>query len=356
MIDCADSTALRSHLDHPDAALDAHLDGCDACAGLLRSVAADAGFTRQALALLDAADDAGPTAVDVDAALVGVCADATPVPAVPFVARRGRRFASVGRRAALSGAAALVLIAVAVTPAGRGAVAGVLDVFRGGRLQVVTVDTAAFGASVGPEAVRALADLGDVDTSRLTEPVDVADAAAAETLAGISAPRVADAPDRYVALAPGTVRLVLDARNGNGVPAELDGATLVVDVPGAIGAVSGPAGRAPQLVIGRSGPLVVRSEGAPLEAVRSFLLAREELPADLRAQLGAIGDWRSTIPVPVPLDGPGWREVEVAGRPAIAFGDDSGVGALVLRQEPDGVTVVGGRISVSRALDLAAAA
>ena len=44
---------------------------------------------------------------------------------------------------------------------------------------------------------------------------------------------------------------------------------------------------------------------------------------------------------------------EVAGRPAIAFGDDSGLGALVLRQDPDGVTVVGGRIGVSRAIELA---
>ena len=56
--------------------------------------------------------------------------------------------------------------------------------------------------------------------------------------------------------------------------------------------------------------------------------------------------------MPVPLDGPGWDEVEVAGRPAIAFGDDSGLGALVLRQDADGVTVVGGRISIGRALDL----
>jgi hypothetical protein len=60
--------------------------------------------------------------------------------------------------------------------------------------------------------------------------------------------------------------------------------------------------------------------------------------------------------VPVPLDGPGWEEVEVAGRPAIAFGDDTGLGALVLRQDPDGVTIVGGRIGVERALELAAGA
>jgi hypothetical protein len=166
-------------------------------------------------------------------------------------------------------------------------------------------------------------------------------------------------------MAPGTARLKLVARPGNGVPADLDGATLLVDVPGAIGAVYGPTGGhgsghgkldGPRLVVGRTGPLVVRAEGAPLDAIRSFVLSREELPADLRAQLAAIGDWRSTIPVPVPVNGPGWKETEVAGRPAIAFGDDSGTAALVIRQDPGGVTVVGGRVGVSRALELAAGA
>jgi len=219
----------------------------------------------------------------------------------------------------------------------------------------VRVDPA-WAASIGPEDVRALESVGDVDTTALHEPRPVADVAEAERVAGITAPATAGVTDRLLALAPGTARLTLRAENGNGVPADLDGATLVVGVPGAIGAVHGPAGGPPEYVVGHSGPLVMRAEGASLEAIRSFVLGREELPADLRAQLAAIGDWRSTIPVPVPLDGPGWQEVEVDGRPAVAFGDDSRTGAVVIRQDPDGVTVVGGRIGVSRALDLAARA
>jgi hypothetical protein len=441
MTDCADSTLLRVHLDHPDGVLEAHLDTCDACAGLLRSVAEDAGVARVALARLDpAGSDPAPTGADVEAALAAVLAradldrtdldrsdpGATPVP-VTTARRRfrpsrrsghaggsrrsghadgSRRSGHAGRRLVLPGAAAVLIVVTALTPAGRGAVAGVLDVFRGTRLQPVAVDATAWAASFGPDDARALEALGTVDTSRLSEPDEVADAAAAEATAGIRAPKVTERPDRYVAMAPGTARLTLVAKPGNGVPAELDGATLLVDVPGAIGAVYGPAagpsgrgsgevgpsgrgsgevgpsgrgsgevgpsgrgsgqdrpsGRAsgkldaPRLVVGHTGPLVIRAEGAPLETVRSFVLSREELPADLRAQLAAIGDWRSTIPVPVPRGGPGWDETEVAGRPAIAFGDDSGVGAFVVRQDPDGVTVVGGRIGVSRALDLAAGA
>lgn len=369
MSHCADSTALRTHLDHPDPRLEAHLDGCATCTGLLRAVAADVGATRRALDLLDE-PGAGVPAVDVEAALT---AATRPVPAAPAPTgadvtplprrrsgRRAGRPAGLARRLALSGAAAALVLAVAITPTGRSAVAQALDAFRGERLQVVTFDPAALGAGVEPEDVLALQALGDIDTAGLSEPGPVADVAQAEAVAGIQAPSLDgvldDAPDELAAMAPGTARLTLVAREGNGVPADLDGAVLLVDVPGAIGAIYAHDDGAPELIIGRSGPLAVRAEGAPLEDVRAFLLSREELPADLRDQLAAIGDWRSTIPVPVPLDGPGWEEVEVAGRQAIAFGDGSGLGALVIRQDPDGVTVVAGRIAVDRALEIAAGA
>jgi hypothetical protein len=353
MNDCADSTMLRAHLDHPEAALDAHLDGCGVCSGLLRSVAEDAGYVRRTLALLDpgGADD-----VDVEAALAAVHASVAPAPVVPLTSAPGHRFAPVGRRHVLSAAAALVVLVLAVTPAGRSAVAATLDAFRGERLQAVNVDLEAWATAPGSEGMQALEALGDVDTDDLNEPVKVDDVAEAEEVTGIEAPTLSATPDRIIALAPGTARLVLQTRSGNGVPADLDGAALVVEVPGAIVAVYGPEDGVPRLVVGRSGELVVRAEGASLETIRSFLLSRDELPADLRSQLAAIDDWRSTIPVPVPLDGPGWKDVEVGGRQAIAFGDESGLGALVLRKDPDGVTVVGGRITASRALELAAEA
>ena len=356
MTECADSTMLRTHLDQPEAALDAHLDECESCTGLLHSVAEDTGFVAGKLALLD---PGGTDGLDIDAALAAVVARSEPTAvaaANPDLDQRSRWGRSSGRRLALAAAAALVFFGVAVTPPGRSAIAATLDAFRGDRLQAVTVDLGSWATAPVYEGLRALDALGTVDAGDLDEPTEVADLAAAEELAGIRAPSLADPPDRVLALAPGTVRITLSADDGNGVPAELDGATLAVDVPGAIAAVHGDAGGLPELVVGRSGPLQVRAEGAPLADIRSFLLAREELPADLRRQLAAIDDWRSTIPVPVPLGAPGWEEVEVGGRKGIAFGDDSGFAALVLRHDPDGITVVGGRIPVSRALELAAEA
>lgn len=354
MTDCADSTMLRAHLDHPSPELDAHLDVCDACAGLLRSVASDAGYTRNKLALLEVADHVEH--VDTEAALAAACAAAVATPVVPPPGRRSRPPTATARRLILSGVGVLVVVVMALTPAGRGAIAATLDAFRGERFQAFDVNLDDWAASPGRRGLQVLEALGEVDTAQLAEPVEVLDVGRAEEVSGISAPVVPEPPDRLVALAPGSVRVVFASGDGNGVPPELDGAALVVDVPGAIGAIYGPADGPPEMVIGRSGPLVLRAEGAPLARIRSFLLAHDELPADLRARLAAIDDWRSTIPVPVPLDGPGWEEIEVAGRPAIAFGDDSGVGALVLRHDPAGVTVVGGRISITRAIELAAEA
>ena len=358
MIDCADSTTLRAHLDDHDRELDAHLDDCAECTRLLHAVAEDAGYTQRALDLLGPAveseDAVAP--VDVEAALAAVRARAL-APVVPLPPATSRRHGgSFARRLSLAGAAVLIVVVATVTPAGRSALASALDAFRGERLQPVMVDMAEWGGSLGPEDVRALASLGDLDTSRLHEPERVADLGAAEALAGIGGPAFHTAPSRLLAMAPGQVRLVLEAGEVIGVPARLDGATLIVEVPGAIGAVFGPADGPPEVFIGRSGPLVVRAEGASLDELRAFLLSRDELPSGFRSQLAAIEDWRATVPIPVPVDGPGWEEVEVAGRQAIAFGDDTGLGALVVRQDPDGVTVVGGRIGVSRALALAAEA
>lgn len=357
MIDCADSTTLRAHLDHTDPDLDAHLDECEDCRGLLHAVAEDAGYTARTLAVLA---DGAAADVDVEAALAGA-RSRIPAPVVPLPVGRFQPQPGRSRRLALAAAAVLVVVGVTVTPGGRSAVADVLDAFRGQRLQAVVVDMGKGVDALGPEDAAALAALGDLDLSGLDEPGRVPDLDTAAARSGLTAPSLAAAggpPDRIIALAPGTVRFTLQRRDGNGVPAELDGAVLHVDVPGALAAIYGGGDDEgpPRLVVGRAGAVTARAEGAALEDIRSFVLSRQELPAELRAQLAAIDDWRSTIPVPVPLDSPGWLETEVAGRPALAFGDGTGIGAIVIRQDVDGLTVVGGRTTIDRVLGVAAGA
>lgn len=347
MIDCLDSSALRAHLDAPEPLLDAHLDTCPSCTRMLRSVADDAGYARRALALLDAP----PIHLDVDAALASVVRDARADDRGVRGPNPVRRLPPL-HRVAIAAASAAAVAFLALTPTARTAVAEALDAFRGERLQVVTVDGEEFAALLDPAGVESLAGLGDLDLSGVSEPRRVDEAEEAEAISGISVPAVSEEADRLVALAPGTARLVLEARTDNGVPDALDGSALIVDIPGAVASIHvGPDG-APEYLVARSGVLSARSEGAGLEEIRRFLLARDEIPADLRAQLAAIDDWRSTIPVPVPLDGPGWRELDIDGRPALVFGDDSGLGAVVIRQDGNGVTVAMGRLEAREAISL----
>ncbi|WP_420451846.1 hypothetical protein [Ilumatobacter sp.] len=374
MIDCADSTMLRTHLDHPDERVEAHLDGCATCSGLMRSVAADSGVAHRAIAMLDheraQASDApssGGARVDTEAALATALATVggrdrgrsrPPGDGALSAARRHRARRSA-RRAVVVAAAAVVAFAAAATPIGRDLAAEALDGFRGDRIEVIAVDADAWAELLGDAGSDGtLAELGEIDVGGLGEPRRVADLAAAAAVAGIAPPRLSVVPEVVRAAPPGTARLILDAAGGAGVPDELDGAALVVDVPGVIvSTVAVPDAtsttRTP-VVVARAGRVEARAEGAELGDLRDFLLGRDELPPALRAQLADIDDWRATLPLPVPADAVGWEEVRVGGRRAIAFGDDTGLGALVVREDPDGVTVVGGPIAVGAALDLAA--
>ena len=344
MTACADSAALRAHLDHPDPRLEAHLDGCPPCAGLLRAVAADAGISDRALRLLDedaAIAEAAATA-DVEAALARVVPARPPAVAAPAPRRAWRPPLGV------AAAVVALTVLVVVIPGGQQAVAQLLDAFRAERLAVIELDM-----TTEPEDLLALDELGTVDPGGFTPPAPVADLAAAEELAGIAAPPLPATPDQVIATAPSEARITLHATADNGVPAELDGASLVVAVPGAVGAVFTDDAGEPHHVIGRSGILQITALGAPLEDIRAFLLGRDELPASLRRQLQGIEDWRHTLPIPVPVDGPAWRHVDVGERPGVAFGDDTGLGAAVIWQDGSGITGVAGTLPMSDALALA---
>lgn len=317
-VNCPSSGTLRAHLAEPDHLVDAHLDACATCRGLATSVAASAGIVAGALRHLDGEAEC---TVDVDAALRalerrGVAASGERLPV------RNRRWTRpLATAAAVVAAVALIVL----SPAGRDAVAQLLDAFRVEQIQVVTLDL--------EDPFAALEDLAfaSVDTTGLGEP----------TQAG-----------EVVRMPAGVLTITLGDSEQVDVPAQLEGAVLRVLVPEATIEVHGDPS-APELVIGRAGALHIQAEGAPLEDIRAFLLSRPELPASLRSQLAAIPDWRHTLPIPV-VEGTSWREVEIAGRPGLAFGDDTGLGAVVLRLDGDGsIVAVAGPRPVSELLELA---
>ncbi|WP_370326170.1 hypothetical protein [Euzebya sp.] len=360
---CPSTGALRTHLDQSSAAVESHLDECDACRDVIVGLAADAGVARRLIGALDPVDPSGPQPPARTVSRTGPPAS-PPAPTAPAGRADSRRPGRRARRwrpqrvATLPALGVVVALAVALvlTPGGRTAVAQFLDTFRGERLQVVQIDVDAIGDLSG------LADLGDVAVDRADEPTTTSDPADAEAVSGLVPPDAdaliaalgTDATPTYIASGGGAATLTLRSRDGNGVPPALDGAAIRVTVPPAVATLlvdetsSAPTPSGgdhldldlaglPQLVAGRAGAVEIAADGAPLEDIRAFLLARDELPDSLRDQLAGIDDWRHTLPIPVPSDGElVWDAITLDGAPAVAFGDDSGLAAAVI-WEADGL-------------------
>ena len=79
------------------------------------------------------------------------------------------------------------------------------------------------------------------------------------------------------------------------------------------------------------------------------------LPAETVAALREIEDWETTLPLPVPVGDIAWEETTVAGHPAVAFGDESGLGSALLWHDGDHFVGVGGRLPLSQVRRLAEA-
>jgi hypothetical protein len=334
--DCPSLGVLRAHLDHDDPTVARHLDGCDACRGTIVSVAGAAGTTRRLLATLDE---------DVDAA---VAPAVTVAPAMAAVGRRpdeerAHRGHRPRRRLAAVGAAAAVVVLGGTV--GQPVVAQVLDSFRTEQVRPVTVDPGTIASEL-----RALEDLADVtEITSETLSGDLADLEAAAALAGVTAPdltAVADVPDlRVEATGPIGARIVFDTTDE--VPERLRGVTVEIVSPGAL--VVG--GQSSELIVARARSPEVTAIGASLDDARDALLSEVELPPSLRDQLAAIDDWRTALPVPVPVDTSLWDEVEVGGTTGLAIG--AGGFAIVVWQDEEVVQAVAARGSVDDVLAIA---
>ncbi|MEA2683816.1 MAG: hypothetical protein QOK05_2144 [Chloroflexota bacterium] len=138
------------------------------------------------------------------------------------------------------------------------------------------------------------------------------------------------------------------------MPAGVDGTTISVTAgPGVLtiygapslgGAASGDTARKPiterlaipsLAIVQMTSPKVV-TDGASVQVLESYIASLPGVPADLAAQIQAIGDPTTTLPVPVPT-GQGSHKVDVMGHgDGLFVGDSTGLGAGVIWQK-DGV-------------------
>jgi hypothetical protein len=138
------------------------------------------------------------------------------------------------------------------------------------------------------------------------------------------------------------------------LPERYDGTRLVVQVPAmVVQAFTGRDG-GPALLVGKAGTLRLATEGgASLEELREVVLGLPGLPAGLVAQLRDIGDWRNTLPLPVPADQVRTSPTTVNGAEALSFADATGRLHALVWQRDGHIWGVAGVVGTDEARDVA---
>lgn len=359
---CPEDGELQAWIDGESptaAALDEHVSGCTECGVVAHDLRAAGAVVAGALDTLDAAATPVAPAASTDAATPTRRA-APPTAAADPVARvvplRPRPASRTWQRVTGVAAGALLLAGVISTPNGRSAAAAFLDAFRSERLEVVGFDP----DGMDEVWLEQLADLGTVVGQPPYENfAEVATLADAEQITGFAPTPVdpATVPARFagptrILAAPGSeVRFTFDADRAAAtlgsvtVPPGIDGTTLIVRFGPAVvveHTADGGEDGLPGLFVGEAGAVTATTEGATLDELRSFLLGLPGLPEDLRSQLAGIEDWRSTLPLPVPVEYFEATDTTVAGVPAVALRERSGLGNGLLWQRDGRIHAVAG--------------
>ncbi|MEO8632181.1 MAG: hypothetical protein ABI466_02395 [Chloroflexota bacterium] len=149
------------------------------------------------------------------------------------------------------------------------------------------------------------------------------------------------------------------------MPANIDGSKLFItggpavvafyddgtQSTGASGA--SPFSGMPKLIVAQGKPPVVQSDGVTVEQLQSYLLAQPGISPQLAAQIRAIKDPSSTLPVPIPVDMATSKKVTVQGVEGIFVGDSTGLGSAVIWQKDGIVYGVAGTLTEQQVLAVA---
>jgi hypothetical protein len=141
---------------------------------------------------------------------------------------------------------------------------------------------------------------------------------------------------------------------GPAVVAFYDDGTGTIGASGATGASgASPFSGMPKLIIAQGRPPVVQSDGVTVDQIQSYLLAQPGISPQLAAQIRAIKDPSSTLPVPIPVDMATSKKVTVQGVDGIFVGDSTGLGSAVIWQKDGIVYGVAGTLTEQQVLAVA---
>lgn len=231
--------------------------------------------------------------------------------------------------------AAVATVALLFTATATGIAETILTVFEPQQVQTITVDPSEFGNVPDPSEYGTLTWIAE------PEPREVADAAAAEAVAGFRAlvpsalPAGVTGPVVLQAMPEAKATFQFDESKARAAAAKV-GASIP-PMPAAIAATTltmtgGPAvlQRYEKIQIVQAKAPVVISNGASVTELRDYALAQPGIPPSVAAQIRAIGDPVRTMLIPIGVDADSARSVTVRGTQGYLFGDNTGLGSGVI--------------------------
>lgn len=386
-------SVLRRMIDEPAGAGDAertHIASCAAC-------------TRRSAAMAAAADVAGRALGD---ASVGAVATEDALPALrrlrageahvvapkPTVVDRFRsRLELAPRRALRIGAVLAVVAATMGTLVATGVANDVIQIFQPETIVALPVDITSLGSLPDLSGYGTVSILKTPDVS---SPASLADAAADSGLHLLTPgklPASVHAGDTsFHVIGAGSASFTFNANVASGtatklgkplpsLPARLDGAVLRLDggplvveaigsqsmpllrgsdaaSPGAEpahGSLFGDLGTLPQVLIVQMKAPTLFSSGPTVAEYEDALLSMPGMPASLAAQIRALGNPSSTLPIPIPTSLASSHTADINGAPGLVVGDTTGIASAVIWQSHGLLFGVAGSLTDHQVVDIA---
>jgi hypothetical protein len=233
-------------------------------------------------------------------------------------------------------------------------------------------------------AVNGLTTYGTLTWSTPPKPYDVPDAATAAKDSGLTVlvpsqlpAGVSQSSARYGVMPRTTATFTFSAdqtrqaasrlsRTPPPMPANIDGSKLfITGGPGVVqyyaddatapaaGTANTPFAGMPKLIIAQGKGPVVQSDGVTVEQLQQYLLAQPGITPALAAQIKAIKDPSSTLPIPIPVDMASSKTITVQGVQGVFIGDSTGLGSAVIWSKDGLVFGVAGTLSEAEILKVA---
>ena len=275
----------------------------------------------------------------------------------------------------LAAAASVALIAVLFTASG---LAGsILTIFEPKQVAAVPITQTDIAT-----AIDSLGSFGTLEWSTQPKPYAVPDLASAARESGLVVltpsqlpAGVSVATARYGVMSKTTATFTFSAqktqesaarqgRTPPPMPANIDGSKLFITGGPAVvqifldgtqaPAPSGdPFSQLPKLVIAEGRAPVVQSDGVTADQLLQYLLTQPGITPQLAAQIKAIKDPSTTLPIPIPIDMASSKTVTVQGVQGVFVGDSTGLGSALIWQKDGLVYGVAGTLSEAQIMAVA---